>query len=167
MIKTKLHIFHYILKLNLRRFKTEKNSYNLTKENRLLKMLVSQGTVYKQLKAFRHLLQTSSPLNGSEVVDETHYATVLSESLPYSVLLHYLFSYAPADFKSPHQSLDWPIAKYSEWIEAHTGERERLLVVKTCLEAYVNMVTHKNEKQFAAIYPLMFRLLEKSLEALI
>ena len=31
MIKTKLHIFHYILKLNLRRFKTEENSYNLTK----------------------------------------------------------------------------------------------------------------------------------------
>jgi hypothetical protein len=28
---TKLHIFHYILKLNLRRFKTEENSYNLKK----------------------------------------------------------------------------------------------------------------------------------------
>jgi hypothetical protein len=31
MIKTKLHIFHYILKLNLRLFKTEKNYYDLTK----------------------------------------------------------------------------------------------------------------------------------------
>jgi len=30
MIKTKLHIFHFILKLNLRRFKTGENSYNLT-----------------------------------------------------------------------------------------------------------------------------------------
>ena len=30
MIKTKLHIFHYILKLNIRRFKTEENSYNST-----------------------------------------------------------------------------------------------------------------------------------------
>jgi hypothetical protein len=31
MINTKLHIFHYILKLNLRQLKTEKNSYDLTK----------------------------------------------------------------------------------------------------------------------------------------
>ena len=31
MIKTKLHIFHFISKLNLRRFKAEENSYNLTK----------------------------------------------------------------------------------------------------------------------------------------
>lgn len=130
--------------------------------------LTDLGTVYKQLKAFRQLLQTSSPLpDVSTIVDESHYTLVLGESLPYSVLLHYLFSYAPVDLKSPYQSLDWSVTKYSEWLEGHAGERERLLVVKTCLEAYVNTVTQKGEKQFATIYPLMIALLEKSLEAIV
>lgn len=135
--------------------------------------LTDLGMNYKQLKAFRHLLETSSPLQpenpsrlGTDVVDEAHYTQVLSESLPSSILLHYLFSYAPNDFKSPHQSLDWPVAKYTEWQDTHVSEKERLMVVKTCLEAYVNMVTQKNETQFATIYPLMFGLLEKSLESL-
>lgn len=135
--------------------------------------LTDLGMVYKQLKAFRHLLQISSPLDpekatslGQNVVDESHYDSVMGESLSYSILLHYLFSYAPTDFKAPHESLDWSIRKYSEWIDKHPGEKERLLVVKTCLEAYVNLVMQKNEKEFATIYPLMFRLLEKSLESL-
>lgn len=131
------------------------------------------GVVFKQLKAFQNLLKTSSPFEltqssalGQEVVDETHYASVISESLPYSILLHYLFSYAPVEFKTPHQSLDWSIAKYSEWMDKHPNEKERILVVKTSLDAYVNMVRQKNEKQFATIYPLMVRLLEKSLQSL-
>ena len=135
--------------------------------------LTDLGATYKQFKGFRHLLQTSSPFElaentqsslGTEVVDETHYANVLSESLPYHVLLHYLFSYAPTDFKSPHQSLNWPIARYSEWHDKHQNEKERLLAIKTCLEAYVSSVRQKKEKKFATIYPLMFRLLEKGLQ---
>lgn len=134
--------------------------------------LTDLGVAYKHLKAFRHLLQTSSPFDvdstssssGSEVVDETHYANVLDESLPYHVLLHYLFSYAPTDFKSPHQSLNWSVARYSEWLDKHESEKERLLAIRTCLETYVNVVKQKREKQFATIYPLMFRLLEKGLQ---
>jgi hypothetical protein len=141
-------------------------------QNLLSTKLTDLGVTYKQLKAFRHLLQTSSPFDltsgasslGTEVVDETHYFNVLSESLPYHVLLHYLFSYAPTDFKSPYQSLNWSIAKYSEWMDKHHSEKERLLVIKTCLETYVNIVKQKKEKQFATIYPLMFRLLEKGLQ---
>jgi hypothetical protein len=134
----------------------------------LTSKLTDLGVYYKQLKAFRTLLKTSAPFDASstsEVVDEGHYGQVLDESLPYHVLLHYLFSYAPADFKSPHQSLDWPLAKYSDWLDKHSGEKERLMVIKTCLEAYVNLVRQKKEKKFASIYPLMFRLLEKGLQS--
>lgn len=132
--------------------------------------LTDLGVSYKQLKAFRHLLTLKSPLDvdsasslGDNVVDESHYSVIISESLPYSVLLHYLFSFAPTDFKSPHQSLDWPLVRYSDWLDKHTNEKDRLIVIKTCLEAYVNSVREKNATKFATIYPLMVRLLGKSL----
>lgn len=125
--------------------------------------LTDLNVSYKQLKAFRHLLTLKSPIVDLEVVEETHYNVVLSESLPYSVLLHYLFSFASTDFKSPHQSLDWSVSKYSEWLDKHVVEKERLMVVKTCLEAYVNSVRQKNATKFATIYPLMVKLLDKSL----
>jgi hypothetical protein len=134
--------------------------------------LTDLGLVYKQLKAFRHLLQLGSPFEvraasslGADVADETFYADVLNESLPHHSLLHYLFSYAPTDFKSPHQSLNWPINRYSEWLDKHQSEKERLMVIKSCLEAYVSMIKQKKEKSFATIYPLMLRLLEKGLQA--
>jgi hypothetical protein len=155
------------------RLVNDSQQIELIVQNLLNTKLTDLGMTYKQLKAFRHLLQTTSPFElaastssslGTEVVDETHYSNVLSESLPYHVLLHYLFSYAPIDFKSPFQSLNWSIARYSEWLDKHQSEKERLLVIKTCLESYVNLVKQKKEKQFATIYPLMFRLLEKGLQ---
>ena len=140
----------------------------------LCSKLTDLGLSYKQFKSFRNLLQLGSPLDpkqpsslGDEIVDENHYIQVLNESLSYSILLHYLFSYAPTDFKSPHQSLNWTISRYSEWLDKHQNEKERLLVIKTCLEAYVNLVKQKKEKTFATIYPLMFRLLEKGLQSFV
>jgi len=120
------------------------------------------GLAYKQLKAFRHLLQTPA----FPEADESVYTGLVSESLPYSVLLSYLFSFGPADLKSPHQSLDWSPARYSDWLDKHAGERERVLVVKTSLEAYVNSVRQRGDKEFAGVYPLILRLLEKSLQSL-
>ena len=135
--------------------------------------LTELGVHYKQLKAFRHLLTLGSPLDvssasslGPDVVDETFYSSVLNESLTYSVLLHYLFTFAPMEMKSPMQSLDWSPQKYSDWLDKHTGEKERLIVVKNCLEAYVAQVKARNEKKFASVYPLMIRLLEKGLQSI-
>ena len=50
MINTKLHIFHFKLKLNLRRFKTEKNSYDLAKYYILL-----YKSIQKQLKTVKNV----------------------------------------------------------------------------------------------------------------
>ena len=136
--------------------------------------LTDLGVSYKQLKAFRHLLETKSPYDstsvqnsslGGEVCDEQHYEGVLSQLLPCNILLHYLFSYAPHEMKSPHQNLDWTVTRYSDWLDKHGNEKERLLVVKACLESYVNLVKQRKETKFASIYPLMIRLLEKGLQA--
>lgn len=141
----------------------------LVVQNFLCNKLTDLGANYKHLKAFRHLLQTSSPFRpsepsslGADIVDEAHYSNILSESLPYHVLLHYLFSYAPVDFKSPHQSLDWPILRYSEWLDKHTNEKERLLVIKTCLETYVNTVRQKKRKPLPLFIHLCFVYLKKA-----
>ena len=143
-------------------------------QTQLMVKLTDLGVAYKQLKAFRHLLETKSPYDqdsavssslGAEIVDETHYANVLSEQLPFNILLHYLFSYAPNEMKSPHQNLDWTPARYSEWLDKHMSEKERLLAVKACLDAYVNAVKQRKETKFASIYPLMTRLLEKGLQS--
>ncbi len=122
--------------------------------------LTDLGLAYKQLKAFRHLLQTQLNLS-----DENVYTALVGESLPYSVLLTYLFSYGPTELKSPHQSLDWSPSKYSDWMDRHGTEKERVMVVKTCLEAYVNGVNQRGEKQFAEVYPLILKLLEKGLQS--
>jgi hypothetical protein len=142
-------------------------------QTQLFVKLTDLGMSYKQLKAFRHLLETKSPYDasgtansslGSDVVDEVYYASVIEQQLPYSSLLHYLFSYAPNEMKSPHQNLDWSPARYSEWLDKHINEKERLLAVKACLDAYVNAVKQRKETKFATLYPLMTRLLEKGLQ---
>jgi conserved oligomeric Golgi complex subunit 5 len=133
-----------------------------TVQHLLCNKLTDLGAIYKNSKAFRNLLQLKPPVSD----DMTYYDGVLNESLPYSILLHYLFSFAPIEMKSPHQSLNWTPIKYSEWIDKHPNERDRCMVVKTTLEAYVAQVKAKNEKQFSNIYPLMFHLLQIALEKL-
>lgn len=133
-------------------------------QNLLATKLTDLGSHYKHLKAFRTLLK----LDSTEIIEnEASLSKVLDESLPYHVLLQYLFAYAPTELRSPHQSLDWPLAKYSDWLDKHANEKERLMVTKTCLETYVNLVRQKKEKKFAPIYPIMFRLLEKGLQSVV
>lgn len=156
-----------------KRLVNDSNQLETIIQSQLSVKLTDLGVMYKQLKAFRHLLETKSPYDpevtgssslGGDVADETHYETVISEQLPYNILLSYLFSYAPNELKSPHQNLDWPPSRYSEWLDKHTGEKERLLVIKSCLESYVNAVKQRRETKFANLYPLLIRLLEKGIQ---
>jgi hypothetical protein len=160
--------------LTRQRLVNDSNKIESIVQSLLCAKLTDLGVCYKQFKAFRHLLALGTPFEpanpsslGENLADELHYTEVLNESLPYHVLLHYMFSYAPTDFRSPHQSLNWSVARYSEWMDKHVNEKERLMVIKTCLETYVNLVKQKKEKTFATIYPLMFRLLEKGLQSIV
>jgi len=64
MIKTKLHIFHFILKLNLRRFKTEENSYNLTKKKEsLIEFYINLYTVVRIHLKLQKLHGTNNKYN--------------------------------------------------------------------------------------------------------
>lgn len=110
------------------------------------------GKSYKLLRSFRPLLFQSAE----------HIATnpAVGESLPHSIVLHHLFSQAPADLKSPHEVAGWSLSYYFQWLDKHESENERLALISGTLEAYVQSVRAKGEKEFATIYPILLKVLQ-------
>ncbi|KAM7439206.1 Conserved oligomeric Golgi complex subunit [Porites harrisoni] len=110
------------------------------------------GTSYKLLRSFRPLLfQTSEDIVNNPSI---------GESLPHSVVLHYLFSRAPNELKYPHEVAGWSLSYYSQWLDEHSSEEEKLALIRGTLEAYVQSVRSRGEKEFVAIYPIMLRILQ-------
>ncbi|XP_062611399.1 conserved oligomeric Golgi complex subunit 5-like isoform X3 [Saccostrea cucullata] len=114
------------------------------------------GNHYKLLRAFRPLLfQNAEHISKSQAIGDI---------IPYSTILHFLFARAPQEMKSPHQSADWSISRYSQWLEDHPSEKDRLTLIKGALEGYVNQMKSRQAKEFAEIYPIMLDLLQKGLQ---
>uniref|UniRef100_A0A3Q3WBS5 Conserved oligomeric Golgi complex subunit 5 n=1 Tax=Mola mola TaxID=94237 RepID=A0A3Q3WBS5_MOLML len=113
------------------------------------------GRPYRMLRAFRPLLfQTNEVIASSPAVGDL---------IPYSTLMHFLFTRAPAELKSPHQTvLCIIIARYSQWLDDHPSERERLSLLRGALEAYVQSVRARKGKEFSPIYPVMLQLLQRA-----
>ncbi|XP_029016227.1 conserved oligomeric Golgi complex subunit 5 [Betta splendens] len=112
------------------------------------------GKAYRMLRSFRPLLfQTSELIANSSIVGDL---------IPYSTLLHFLFTRAPPELKSPHQRSEWSIARYSQWLDDHPSERDRLTLIRGALEAYVQSVRARQGKEFAPIYPIMLQLLQRA-----
>ncbi|KAG7455953.1 hypothetical protein MATL_G00246540 [Megalops atlanticus] len=115
------------------------------------------GKAYRLLRSFRPLLfQTSEHIASSQAVGDL---------IPYSTILHFLFTRAPAELKSPHQRAEWSIARYSQWLDDHPSEKDRLTLIRGALEAYVQSVRARQGKEFAPVYPIMLQLLQKSATA--
>uniref|UniRef100_A0A671T5M7 Conserved oligomeric Golgi complex subunit 5 n=1 Tax=Sinocyclocheilus anshuiensis TaxID=1608454 RepID=A0A671T5M7_9TELE len=112
------------------------------------------GKAYRLLRSFRPLLfQTSEHIASSQV---------LGDLIPYSTILHFLFTRAPAELKSPHQRAEWSISRYSQWLDDHPSEKDRLTLIRGALEAYVQSVRVRQGKEFAPVYPIMLQLLQKA-----
>uniref|UniRef100_A0A668AP31 Conserved oligomeric Golgi complex subunit 5 n=1 Tax=Myripristis murdjan TaxID=586833 RepID=A0A668AP31_9TELE len=112
------------------------------------------GKPYRMLRSFRPLLfQTSELIVSSSAVGDL---------IPYSTLLHFLFTRAPSELKSPHQRAEWSIARFSQWLDDHPSERDRLTLIRGALEAYVQSVRARQGKEFAPIYPIMLQLLQRA-----
>ncbi|XP_062494267.1 conserved oligomeric Golgi complex subunit 5 isoform X2 [Pezoporus occidentalis] len=116
------------------------------------------GKSYRQLRSFRPLLfQTSEHIASSPA---------LGEVIPFSVILQFLFTRAPAELKSPFQRAEWSIARYSQWLDDHPSEKDRLALIRGALEAYVQSVRMREGKEFAPVYPIMVQLLQKAMSTL-
>uniref|UniRef100_A0AAX7VHV9 Conserved oligomeric Golgi complex subunit 5 n=1 Tax=Astatotilapia calliptera TaxID=8154 RepID=A0AAX7VHV9_ASTCA len=112
------------------------------------------GKPYRMLRSFRPLLFQTSELIAS--------SPAVGELIPYSTLLHFLFTRAPPELKSPHQRAEWSIARYSQWLDDHPSERDKLSLIRGALEAYVQSVRVRQGKEFAPIYPIMLQLLQRA-----
>ncbi|XP_041832783.1 conserved oligomeric Golgi complex subunit 5 isoform X2 [Melanotaenia boesemani] len=112
------------------------------------------GKPYRMLRSFRPLLFQTSELIAS--------SPAVGELIPYSTLIHFLFSRAPPELKSPHQRAEWSIARYSQWLDDHPSERDRLSLFRGALEAYVQSVRARQGKEFAPVYPIMLQLLQRA-----
>ncbi|XP_060548669.1 conserved oligomeric Golgi complex subunit 5 [Pantherophis guttatus] len=116
------------------------------------------GKSYKLLRSFRPMLfQTSEHISNSPAVGDI---------IPYSTVIQFLFTRAPPELKSPFQRADWTIARYSRWLDDHPAEKERLILIRGALEAYVQSVRSREGKEFAPVYPVMVQLLQKALASL-
>ncbi|NXF18717.1 COG5 protein, partial [Rhodinocichla rosea] len=116
------------------------------------------GKSYRQLRSFRPLLfQTSEHIASSPA---------LGEVIPFSIILQFLFTRAPPELKSPFQRAEWSIARYSQWLDDHPSEKDRLALIRGALEAYVQSVRTREGKEFAPVYPIMVQLLQKAMSAL-
>uniref|UniRef100_UPI00359007C5 conserved oligomeric Golgi complex subunit 5 n=1 Tax=Myxine glutinosa TaxID=7769 RepID=UPI00359007C5 len=115
------------------------------------------GRPYRMLRAFRPLLfQTSEHVAASPA---------LGDPMPYSYALLLLLSRSPPALKSPHQRADWTVKQFSQWLDSHPCEQERLFLIKGAFEAYVQSVRTAGGTQYAPIYPTLLQLLQMALAA--
>ncbi|XP_058152525.1 conserved oligomeric Golgi complex subunit 5 [Dasypus novemcinctus] len=116
------------------------------------------GKSYRMLRSFRPLLfQTSEHVAKSPA---------LGDIIPFSVIIQFLFTRAPAELKSPFQRAEWSHARFSQWLDDHPSEKDRLLLIRGALEDYVQSVRSREGKEFAPVYPIMVQLLQKAMSAL-
>ncbi|XP_040858401.1 conserved oligomeric Golgi complex subunit 5 isoform X3 [Ochotona curzoniae] len=116
------------------------------------------GRSYRMLRSFRPLLfQTNEHVANSPA---------LGDVIPYSIIIQFLFTRAPAELRSPFQRAEWSHARFSQWLDDHPAEKDRLLLIRGALEAYVQSVRSREGKEFAPVYPIMVQLLQKALSAL-
>ncbi|XP_019399097.1 PREDICTED: conserved oligomeric Golgi complex subunit 5 [Crocodylus porosus] len=116
------------------------------------------GKSYRLLRSFRPLLfQTSEHIASSPAVGDI---------IPFSLILQFLFTRAPPELKSPFQRAEWSVARYSQWLDDHPSEKDRLVLIRGALEAYVQSVRTREGKEFAPVYPIMVQLLQKAMSTL-
>lgn len=119
----------------------------------LCKRFQDIGPVYKLFRAFKPLLFQST----EDVPSNPN----LGDSLPYSTVFHFLFSSAPPHMLSPHTVAGWTIPQYSEWLDEHTDENERLALIKGTMEAFAQKVRLQENGEFPPVYEIMTKLMEQ------
>ncbi|KAH9496319.1 Conserved oligomeric Golgi complex subunit [Bulinus truncatus] len=114
------------------------------------------GKSYRLLRAFRPLL--------FQTPEHVAQSPALGEIIPYSTVIQFLFARGPPELKSPHQVSDWSVIRYSQWLDDHPTESDRLKIIKGALEAYAKLIRQKQGKEYTAVYPIMLELLQKGLQ---
>ncbi|CAK0784167.1 hypothetical protein CVIRNUC_007370 [Coccomyxa viridis] len=104
------------------------------------------GAPHRVLRAFRPLIFLGTP----ELA-----ASLLVAALPPSIVLHHMYSRAPAALQSPHIRSGFTPAQYSMWLDQHSME-EALKFIRSALEACA--AAAEKEPGFSEVYPFMLQL---------
>jgi len=94
----------------------------------------------------------------------TEESSGIGDPLPYSYTLNYLFSRAPLEMRSPHQVQGWSEKEYSDWMDKHLLEKDRLAFIQATLDTYAKRVRSQGQSRYAPIYPVMVELLKKGMK---
>ncbi|EZA54454.1 conserved oligomeric Golgi complex subunit 5 [Ooceraea biroi] len=108
---------------------------------------------YRTLRA----LKTFLPLGPEEMVEKVLEGQGES-SVPPSLILLHLFSGAPPELASPHQSAGWSVGRLSQWMDGHPSERDRLALCSGPLERYQLTIRQQNLPSFHSLFPQMMKL---------
>ncbi|XP_012288716.1 conserved oligomeric Golgi complex subunit 5 [Orussus abietinus] len=108
---------------------------------------------YRTLRALKALLL----LSPEQMVDKVLEGEGEGAVPPSLVLLH-LFSGAPPDLLSPHQSAGWSVSRLSQWMDSHSSEKERLTLSSGPLQRYQMSIRQRNLPSFHPLFPLMMKL---------
>uniref|UniRef100_T2M2V9 Conserved oligomeric Golgi complex subunit 5 n=1 Tax=Hydra vulgaris TaxID=6087 RepID=T2M2V9_HYDVU len=109
------------------------------------------GSSYKLFRVFRPFLFQN--------IEDIPTNPNLGDSLPYSTAIHFLFSQAPPQLLSPHTVAGWSITEYSEWLDDHHEESERIALISGTLEAYAQKVHNQGDSELHQVYVVMKKLL--------
>lgn len=118
--------------------------------------LPNLGRPYRLLKSMASLI-TQSP-------EEIVAGQACGSSVPHSIILLMLFSFAGQDLASPHQNTGWSLPKLSAWLDEHQNESERLDLVAGALQKYESIIRVKNLTNYDPLYPIMSRFLETAVK---
>lgn len=61
------------------------------------------------------------------------------------------------------QSANWSVSRFSQWLDSHPSERERLELMGGALQRYQQTVRQRGGTSFHAVYPVMLTLLERGM----
>ncbi|KAK7385930.1 hypothetical protein VNO78_31913 [Psophocarpus tetragonolobus] len=106
------------------------------------------GAPYRALRAFRPLIF----LETSQLA-----SSPLLQDLPPNVILHHLYTRAPAELQSPLQRNKLTPLQYSLWLDSQ-WEDQIWKGIKATLDDYAANVRSRGDKEFSPVYPLMLQL---------
>merc|ERR1712029_1256853 len=108
-----------------------------------------------QIEALRSVLGAAS------LADVANLPCLAEGRLRPSTALHFMFGKAPPELKSPHDSAGWSISRYTQWLEDHPHESDRLQLIRGALESYVARTRIQKEKSYVEESPVMLKILQR------
>ncbi|KAK6631510.1 hypothetical protein RUM44_006037 [Polyplax serrata] len=120
-------------------------------------LLGEEPKSYRMLRLFK-LMLTQSP---QEILNNP----AVGDTVPYSLILFYLFSFAPDEMKSPHESGVDPKIKSMDtlldYLDSHQSEWERIDLINRVMAKYCESVRQVPGKNFDPVYGVMAHLIQR------